>query len=102
MFYEGFCHLVLSQQQLTFYFKAKLGKYCRVLKNYTFATRVGLLLKMLFQCQSNYIFVRINGILMIIQLMVSSKNVKVSPERCLRTSIESFTSASPSERITKG
>ena len=33
--------------------------------------------------------------------MVSSKNVKVSQKRCLGTSIESFTGASPSEQIVK-
>ena len=44
-------------------------------------------------------FVRINGILMISPLMVSSKNVKVSQKRCLGTSIESFTGSSPSEQI---
>ena len=46
------------------------------------------------------IFVRINGILMITPLMVSSKNMKVSQKRCLGTSIESFTRSSLSEQIT--
>ena len=44
-------------------------------------------------------FIRINGILMISPLMISSRNVKVSQKRCLGTSIESFTGSSPSEQI---
>ena len=36
---------------------------------------------------------------MISQLMVSSKNLKVSQNNCLGTSIESFTSSSPSDQI---
>ena len=36
---------------------------------------------------------------MISPLMVSSKIVKVSQKRCLGSSIESFTSSSPSEQI---
>ena len=40
--------------------------------------------------------------LMIIPLMVSSKNVKVSQERCLGTSIENFTGSSPSEQSMDG
>ena len=38
MFYKGFRHLVLSQQQLTFYLKNKVGKIVSRLNNYTFAT----------------------------------------------------------------
>ena len=38
---------------------------------------------------------------MISLLMVSSKNVKVSQKRCLRTSIESFAGSSLSEQIFK-
>ena len=63
------------------------------------ATGVTLLLEILFKFQSKDIFVRINGILMISSLMVSSKNVKVSQKRCLGTSIESFTGSPPSEQI---
>ena len=48
--------------------------------------------------KQRYLF-RINGILMISPLMVSTKNVKVSQKHCLRTSIESFTSSSLSEYI---
>ena len=36
-----------------------------------------------------------------INLMVSSKIVKVSQKRCLGTSIESFTGSSPSEELIK-
>ena len=44
-------------------------------------------------------FVRIDGILMISPLMVSSKNVNVSQKRCPGTSTENFTGSSPSEQI---
>ena len=63
------------------------------------APSVWLLLKIYFKSQSKDIFVRINGILMISPLMVSSKNVKVSQERCLGTFMESFTASSLSEKI---
>ena len=52
-----------------------------------------------FNSESNDICVLINGILMISPLMVSSKIVKVSQKRCLGSSIESFTSSSPSENL---
>ena len=39
------------------------------------------------------------GILMISPLIVCSQKVKVSQKRCLGTSVESFTSSSPSEQI---
>ena len=63
------------------------------------ATGVWLLLKIQFKSQSKNIFVRINGILIISPLMVSSKNVKISQKRCLGTSIESLTGSSLSEQI---
>ena len=44
-------------------------------------------------------FVRINGILMISLMMVSSKNVKVRQKCCLGTSRKSFTSSSSNEQI---
>ena len=48
---------------------------------------------------SNDLCVRINGSLMISPLMVSSKIVKGSQQRCSGSSIESFTGSSPSEQL---